>query len=369
MTTLILGLLCAALLAYANGANDNFKGVATLFGSGVSDYKKALTWGTAMTLAGSVAAVWLSASLVDTFSGRQFVSAATLALPGFALAVVAAAAATVLLASRIGAPVSTTHSLAGALLGAAIAAPDSVINWSKAGTSILLPLGLGPLLAIIAALLIYPILTRLRAVLGITRETCVCVGNEWVPQSNGTALGRFSVVIESQQVCQERYTGAMFGISAQKLLDGLHYLSAGAVSFARGVNDTPKIVALMLLAAPFTGQGVGAFVGVGVVIALGGLLGAQRVANTLSHKITAMNPGQGLTANLITSTLVMAASPLGLPLSTTHVSCGALFGIGAVTRQARWRTIAGIAAAWLITLPLAAALGAMLMRLNLLSYA
>lgn len=87
----------------------------------------------------------------------------------------------------------------------------------------------------------------------------------------------------------------------------------------------------------------------------------------MSKKITAMNPGQGLTANLITSGLVLAASPLGLPLSTTHVSCGALFGIGAVTRQAHWKTIAGIFAAWLVTLPLAALLGACFLRLALLS--
>ncbi|MGH8480986.1 MAG: inorganic phosphate transporter, partial [Nevskiaceae bacterium] len=131
--------------------------------------------------------------------------------------------------------------------------------------------------------------------------------------------------------------------------------------FARGVNDTPKIVALVLLAAPVVG-GLAAFPAVAIAMAAGGLLGARRVAQTMSKKITAMNPGQGLTANLITSALVLAASPLGLPLSTTHVSCGALFGIGAVTRQARWKTIAGILAAWLVTLPLAAVLGASCMR-------
>lgn len=366
MTT-VLALACVALLAYANGANDNFKGVATLFGSGVSDYKKALNWATAMTFAGSLSAVWLTASLVATFSGKQIVSPETLALPGFPLAVIAAAAATVLIATRIGAPISTTHALAGALLGAAFAAPESVVNWAKAGKSIFLPLGVGPVVAIAAAMLLYPVFTRLRSALGITRQTCVCVGEEWVPQTSGTLVGKISVAVESQQVCQQRYTGAVFGVSAQKLLDGLHYFSAGAVSFARGVNDTPKIVALMLLAAPFAGQGFGAFVGIGFVIALGGLLGARRVAETMSQKITTMNPGQGLTANLITSSLVLVASPLGLPLSTTHVSCGALFGIGAVTQQARWKTIAGIFAAWLITLPLAAALGAMLMRLSLLA--
>lgn len=363
--SLVIALLCVVGLAWANGANDNFKGVATLFGSGVSDYKKALHWATLMTFAGSIAAIWLTAGLVATFSGKQIVSAGTLALPDFPLAVVAACAATVLLATRFGFPISTTHALAGALLGAAMAAPESAVNWAKAGKSIFLPLGAGPLLAIVAALMLYPLLTGLRKRLGIHSQSCICIGEEWVPQASGTALGRISVVVESSQVCQMRYSGAMFGIQAQQLIDGLHYVSAGAVSFARGLNDTPKIVALTLMAAPFLSGGY-EFALIGVSMAAGGLLGARRVAETMSQKITAMNPGQGLTANLITSSLVLAASPLGLPLSTTHVSCGALFGIGAVTGQARWKTIAGILAAWLVTLPLAAALGALLLRMMLM---
>ena len=370
MTTILLALLCVALLAYANGANDNFKGVATLFGSGVSNYGRALNWATAATLAGSIAAIWLTAQLVAAFSGKQIVSPATLALPGYGLAVIAASGATVLIATRIGAPISTTHALVGALLGAALAAPDSALNWGRAGKSIFLPLAVGPLLAMGAAIVLYPVLTRLRAALGITRQTCVCIGEEWVPQASAgaaaAALSRISVRVESAQQCQERYHGAVLGVSAQRLIDGLHYLSAGAVSFARGVNDTPKIVALAVLALPLAGTDSGVFAAVGIAIAAGGLLGARRVAETMSKKITAMNPGQGLTANLITSGLVIAATPLGLPLSTTHVSCGALFGIGAVTGQARWRTIAGIFTAWLVTLPLAAALGACCMRAALL---
>lgn len=360
---LLLALSGVAALAYANGANDNFKGVATLFGSGVSDYRKALNWGTAATFAGSIAAVWLTAGLVAAFSGKLFVSSDTLALPGFGLAVCLACATTVLLATRFGLPISTTHALAGSLLGAAVAAPDSVVNWSKAGTQIFLPLAVGPLLAVAGAMLLYPLLTGLRRRIGVTRQSCVCIENQWVPQIGGTAtLGRIRVVVEQQTVCQERYGGNLVGVSAQSLIDRLHYFSAGVVSFARGLNDTPKIVALSLLALPAIGAGVGSFAAVGVAIALGGLLGARRVAETMAKKITPMNPGQGLTANLITSALVLTASPLGLPLSTTHVSVGALFGIGAVTRQARWRTVAGIIAAWLITLPLAATLGAGLMR-------
>ena len=61
----------------------------------------------------------------------------------------------------------------------------------------------------------------------------------------------------------------------------------------------------------------------------------------------------------MTSLIVIGATRLGMPASTTHVSCGALFGIGAVTGQARWATIAKILLAWITTLPLAAALGAL----------
>src|ERR1044071_6368536 len=179
----LLALLCATLLAYANGANDNFKGVATLLGSGVSDYRKALSWATVTTFAGSIAAMGLSSQLVMTFSGKLLVSAPTLAPPGFPLAVCAACAATVLLASRLGAPISTTHALVGSLLGAALVVPGSSIEWAKAGAQIFLPLAAGPLVALISAVALYPMFSFARGRLGITRETCVCVGGDWVPQA------------------------------------------------------------------------------------------------------------------------------------------------------------------------------------------
>ena len=94
-----------------------------------------------------------------------------------------------------------------------------------------------------------------------------------------------------------------------------------------------------------------------VAIGVGGLLQARRVARTLSHRITTMNPGQGFVANIVTGFLVVGASQMGLPVSTTHVSCGALFGIGTVTGAARWKTIGTILAAWVITLPLGGLLG------------
>jgi PiT family inorganic phosphate transporter len=365
MMFFLLGLLCVGLLTCANGANDNFKGVATLFGSGVSDYRRALAWATVTTFCGSLAAIFFTAHLVATFSGKLFVDANTLATPGFALAFSAGCAATVLLATRIGAPISTTHALAGSLLGAAFATPESLVDWAKAGKSIFLPLAVGPLVAVAAALVVYPLFTRLRQWAGVQRQTCVCIGEEWVPQGQVATLAGINVRVDTIEHCRERYLGAVLGVSAQSIMDGLHYVSAGLVSFARGMNDTPKIVALTLMVAPLAKAG--AFPIVGVAMAIGGLLGARRVAQTMSKKITEMNPGQGFTANLITSSLVLAASPLGLPLSTTHVSCGALFGIGAITGQAHWKTIAGILLAWVVTLPLAAGLGALFMRIMLIS--
>ena len=91
----------------------------------------------------------------------------------------------------------------------------------------------------------------------------------------------------------------------------------------------------------------------------GTVLSARRVATTLAHRVTSMNSGQGLLANLVTAGLVIGASRVGLPVSTTHVSCGALFGIGTVTRQGHWGMIGKIVGSWVITLPVAGALGAL----------
>ena len=77
----------------------------------------------------------------------------------------------------------------------------------------------------------------------------------------------------------------------------------------------------------------------------------------MSKNITSLNAGQGLTANMVTVLLVLAASRMGVPVSTTHVSCGAIFGIGLVNGERKWRTIARILATWMTTPPLGLALG------------
>jgi len=356
--------LVGLLLAYANGANDNFKGVATLLGSGTTDYRRALLWATVTTALGSATALVLGRELLRAFRGKGLVPPEVVGDPLFPAAVALAAGLTVLLATRLGFPISTTHALLGALVGAGLLASPNGVNGAKLASGFMLPLLTSPLFAVAGAALIYPPLRFLRRRLGISQETCVCLGDEIVavvPGAPGAehalrAVSLPSVSAGTEVTCRVRYQGAFLGLRARPVLDTLHFLSAGAVSFARGVNDTPKIAALLLVAEMVAPDG--ALLAVGVAMAAGGLISARRVAETMSHRVTEMNPGQGFAANFVTAGLVIGASGLGLPVSTTHVSCGSLFGIGAVTRQAHWKTIATILLAWVTTLPLAGALGA-----------
>lgn len=362
--TLVLILLAVLFLAYSNGANDNFKGVATLFGSGTCTYRTALVWATVTTLAGSLLALFLAHGLVETFKGKGLVPDAVTSQPPFVLAVSGAAALTVLLATWTGLPVSTTHALTGGLVGAGLLAAPTEVRFAALGKSFVLPLLFSPLVALLLTVLIYPLFRLARRSFGVTNQSCICLGTTYEavePRPDGTwALVRTGAVLQVGQVvdCVERYQGRMLGLEAGPVLDGCHYLSGGAVGFARGLNDTPKIVAL-LLAVETIHPSLG-LASVAFVMAAGGLLNAKRVAETMSRKITRMNPGQGFTANLVTSVLVAGASRLGLPVSTTHVSVGSLFGIGVVNRTAQARMILTILLAWATTLPLAAALAAVL---------
>jgi PiT family inorganic phosphate transporter len=96
---------------------------------------------------------------------------------------------------------------------------------------------------------------------------------------------------------------------------------------------------------------------VAAAIAIGGVLGAARVAHTLSKRITPMATREAVTANLVAATLVTLASPFALPVSTTHVTSGGIFGIGLLRREeASWSKVREILLAWVATLPLGAAL-------------
>jgi PiT family inorganic phosphate transporter len=309
-------LLVAAtlLLAFANGANDNPKGVATLWGTGALSYRGALALATLSTALGSLCSLLLAGALLRVFTGKGLVPDAALDAD-FGVAVAGGATFAVLLATRVGAPVSTTHALLGGLLGAGgFAAGDELRVGTLAG-SLVLPLVLGPVLGSALALLL----------------------------SHGLV----------------RATGGAAPLRAARLRDASHVASACLVGFARGLNDTPKLVGL---AAGLAGVPLLAgVVAVTAAMAAGGWLAARRVAETLAHRITPLTPAEGLAGNLATSLLVVGASQLGLPVSTTHVATGGIAGLGLARGGVARGALAQVGAAWLLTAPLAALASALVL--------
>lgn len=298
--------LGTCFVAFTNGANANFKGVASLYGSGTTSLRVALWWGTATTFAGAIAALFLARGLLKTFSGKGLVPDALTQAPEFLLAVAIGAALTSFLATRFSFPVSTTHALTGALVGAGLVSGDHTVHSAALGKTFLQPLLLSPVLAIAGGALIY-------------------------------------VLLKAGRLLPDHRT---------RTLDTLHFLSGGAASFARGLNDTPKMAALLLIVHALDIRC--GFVAIAVTMAAGGLLDARNVAETLGKKVTDMNPGEGFAANIATALLVTAASFHSLPVSTTHVSVGSLVGIGISTRKTHWKAVGQIILSWVITLPCSA---------------
>lgn len=355
--TMILLLVITLVLSAANGANDNIKGAATLLGSGLTDFRHAIAWATAATMLGGVLSLFVANGLLHAFSGRGIVPNGIAGAPDFLIAVGLGAGATVWLATRLGLPVSTTHGLLGGLLGAGLAAAPHDVGFAAALRSMLGPLLASPLVAIGLALLLVPLLRRWQARSNAADATCVCAAAPVITDGSTVtaAFSPISVGRRNDPACEPPAV-EIAALVPGRLLDRAHFLSAMSVSFARGLNDTPKIAALLVAAG---GLGAGsATLAIAVAMAAGGLLAARKVADTLAYRITRMDPAEGLGGNLVTAGLVIVASRFGLPVSTTHVSTGALFGIAAGNRSGRARVIVGILVAWLLTLPLAAALSA-----------
>jgi inorganic phosphate transporter, PiT family len=322
---LIFLLATAFFLSFANGANDNFKGFATVWGSQSLSYRTALTLATLATIAGGIASVIIAEGLIKQFSGKGLVSDALANSPPFALAVAGGAGITIMAATRLGFPISTTHALVGGLTGAGLASSEAV-NFGKLGTSFFLPLLTSPLISATVGFLVFYALRR--------------------------------SMQKTQAVKPPEFrTKAQPG----KFAHAVHMASAIAICFARGVNDAPKLAAL-LLASKIFGP-AGSALSVTAAMALGGLLLSRRVAETMSQRICKLEPSQGTAANIITAIMVLGASRLSLPVSTTHVSVGSIIGTGGAANSLDWPVVRAVLLSWVITLPCAALCAALIAKL------
>lgn len=357
MDYLLIGI--ALFLAFGNGANDNFKGFATVWGTDALTYRQALILATLATLAGSLLSLYLANSLVQQFSGKGLLPPQIVDAPRFIASVGLGAALTVIIATRAGLPISTTHALLGGLVGAGLAASPGELQLGRLGNTFVLPLLLSPVLAAVLGWLAYRFLL-LRPV----EADCACVVDAPLVATPSRAVLQHiaapQLVIAARGQC-DQLEAPLARLAIPRLLDRLHIFSASLICFARAVNDTPKLAALLVAAHMLHAQTSIALIA--AVMALGGLLLSRRVAETMSRRVTRMDPTQGLSANLITATLVLGASQFGLPVSTTHVSVGAIAGVGAGGATLNTSALRTILLSWLATLPLAAGLAWLALQL------
>ena len=252
---LLLLCLAALLLAYSNGANDNFKGFATIWGSGEADYDTALRLATITTVVGAIAALYIANGLVANFSGRGLVPNELAGTPRFIFAVALGAGLTVLLATRFGYPISTTHAIIGGLVGGGLAAPGHDVNLAKLGGTFLLPLLLSLALSATLAALLYWLVARFLPEASAS-SSGICVCEEQPAHSAGAATVAASSTADlrvgTTEACKNAGATEVASVSMLSGIRGLHFLSAATICFARAVNDTPKLAGL-LLAAKATG--------------------------------------------------------------------------------------------------------------------
>jgi PiT family inorganic phosphate transporter len=311
-----VGLTAAAGLAFANGANDISKSIATLVGSGESDYKKAVLVTSLAVAAGAVLASAWAVKMTLLFT-KGMLSPQVQLNQTFALAILAGAVGWVLLSTRIGMPVSTTHAIVGAtLLTGMYAFGFDQVLWGSVWKKVAIPLLLSPVAAFGTAWLVF------RCLNWLCREQ-YCINCHWA-----------------------------------------HWASAVSSGFARGLNDTPKIAGLgfffyALMDPSATVAPRWFFLVLAAANALGGIVMGLKVTETLAHKVTKMDHLEGFAANLATSVMVVATAVHGFPVSTTHVSSSAILGMGLRkgTSAVNGRVAGEIALAWLVTLPTAGLIG------------
>lgn len=360
-------ILLVGILSYANGANDISKGIATLVGSGVSSYRNALVWGTVSTTAGVFVAARFSSMMVETFTNGVFLTniPATVSV----LAIVFGASMWILFAARIGMPVSTTHALVGSMIGIMIFSTGAVHSNALTSfvTTIIAPLLISPIVAFTLAYLFNKVL---RTKLENLSSSCVCMTEHravFVPAFGNRAFSESAQVVQigMREVPVQRavFTGSIKdcipspGTVRFGILDAAHYVSAGLTSFARGLNDAPKILPFLLLTPAIQIPPLYGYVYIALAMALGGLIASRRVIDTMSVGITRVSHTNGFLANLMTSLLVGGGAWFGLPMSTTHVSASAIVGAGVSQgRAVSWKTIRDISIAWLVTVPVSGAM-------------
>ncbi|HEV8055520.1 MAG TPA: inorganic phosphate transporter [Nocardioidaceae bacterium] len=320
LAIIIAVITIALIFDYTNGFHDAANAIAT------SVSTRALTPRVALLLAAVM-------NFVGAFLGTevaQTVGSGIIAPPAgenglvVVMAGLLGAIAWNLITWYFGLPSSSSHALIGGLVGAALAASESVL-WGGIGAKVLIPMILSPLVGFCLAFLL------MTAILWGFRRT---------------NPGRINRGFKLSQT-----------------------VSAAAMALGHGLQDAQKtmgVIFLALLTAGYVGAGdpipVWVIVAAASAISLGTYAGGWRIMRTLGRRIIHLDPPRGFAAETTAaSVLYVAAMGLGAPISTTHTITSAVMGVGATKRLSavRWGVARTIVAAWVVTIPAAATMAAL----------
>lgn len=340
----ILALVVATALAFdfTNGFHDTANAMATSIATGALKPKVAVALSAVLNLVGAFLSVQVALTVTNAVvkiqdkSGAprpELVGSGGVALLLIVLAGLVGGITWNLVTWLLGLPSSSSHALFGGLIGSAIAGLGfSGVNWAGDGTKldgvigkVVLPAVMSPVIAGVVAgvgtWLIY------RVVAGVAA----------------------------------RYTETSFRWG--------QIGSASLVSLAHGTNDAQKTMGVITLALIASGEWSSTTsiplwvkVSCALAIALGTYLGGWRIIRTMGKGLVEISPPQGMVAESASAVVILASSQLGFALSTTHVTTGAILGtgVGRPGAQVRWAVAGRMAIAWLLTLPAAAVVGALM---------
>lgn len=336
-------------LSFTNGANDVSKGIATLAGSGVTSIRKAIAWGTAWTVIGALSGILWGGAIIKNISESIYLENHVFLL-STTMAVATAPILWVALATWRKWPVSTTHSVVGGLVGTGLIAYGvHGINWGTIFSKIALPLLVSPFMAILLAWLLTPSLERIAIIINKLRLCLTPVPKLALVKSQNREISTIDDCVICH--CDSPQAGITHGVNIS--VNNMHWLTSGMLSFSRGLNDSPKLVAIVLpFLFMYDSVPMWLFIWGALAMGAGSWIAGKNITEVLGFQLTKMNHEQGFSANLVSTILVIGASRYGMPVSTTHVSSSSIMGVGLVNQQGlNIKTVKSMLFAWLITVP------------------
>lgn len=324
----------ALLFDFSNGFNDAANSVATIVATRVLTPRKAVVWAAFFNF---VAAFGFGTPVAKTI-GSGLVQA-NIVDCHLIMATLMAAIVWTVICTHHGMPISVSHALIGAMSGAAVVKGGfHALIWSTVGK--------------IAVFIVFSPL------IGLVIGWVMMVATMWV----GTWVSR-----------------AFKGVTPRgidRVFRVLQLFSAAVYSLSHGLNDAQKtmgIIFALLMSVPALrgwathgGQGGNEIawwiiLSCHAAIASGTYIGGWKVVKTLGHRVTKLLPMGGFCAETGGGVTILALSHFGIPVSTTHTITGAIFGVGITTRKGgvRWSVGTEIVTAWVLTLPVSAAVSAL----------